>query len=105
GIAYYEVLAFRRTQARSRLVFSEEVLSRIASETSRQAASLDALEECMLRLNVAQKQMLRDRYSRGLPVAQIAEQCGKPVSTVTTKLFRIRQLLLDCIRSKLEGVR
>ncbi|MEQ8211309.1 MAG: sigma-70 family RNA polymerase sigma factor [Lacipirellulaceae bacterium] len=104
-IAYYEVLTERRKRGRDRHMFSEAVVSLLASEAEPKLAQLDerslALDECLGQLHPRQRQQLLERYSPGGSVKALAEATGTTQGAVATTLYRIRNLLSDCIKSKL----
>jgi RNA polymerase sigma-70 factor (ECF subfamily) len=105
-IAYFEVLNLMKQQRRFRLV-SEEALESLADEamalseetTSRQ----EALEECLSRLAVADRELLQERYYYQRPPKQIASMQSRSVDSVYRALSRIHNLLLHCVQRNLAG--
>ena len=61
------------------------------------------LEECMGRLPDTMRQLLEDRYHRGLTGVQIAASRGRTEEWVRVTLLRIRRQLRDCIDHKMTG--
>ena len=104
-VAHFEVLSYRRDRARDRHLFDESVLELLAPHAERAGAQagprMDALEQCLEKLEPRQRDLLTARYTREETVKGIAEQLHQSARTVATKLFRIRQILLDCIERKL----
>ena len=99
-VAHFEVLAHRKRQARDRLVFDEELMGLLADEYAQQSSSsgaLNALELCLQKLPVAQRELVESRYARGEAVADIAARDGKAANAVSALLYRIRSLLAECI--------
>ena len=98
-VAHFEVLAHRKRQARDRLVFDEELMGLLADEYAQQSSSgaLNALELCLQKLPVAQRELVESRYARGEAVADIAARDGKAANAVSALLYRIRGLLAECI--------
>ena len=104
-IAYLQVLAYRKSCARSRLVFNEQLVSELAEETVSHDADfdqrLDALGHCIDKLPGHRREILDRRYRHGDSVDQIAERLSKAPNVVAASLYRIRKILLDCIESRL----
>jgi RNA polymerase sigma-70 factor (ECF subfamily) len=104
-IAYFEVLAYRRTLARDRLLFDDELLGQLAQNASQVAGSPDrraaALDDCLNQLPAGSRDLLTARYAEQRSVQQLAKTHGRPAPTIATKLFRIRRKLLDCVARKL----
>ena len=67
AFAYQRVLAFRKTQRRSKLVFSDEIVQLISDTYVEGTAGADqrvgALQTCLDRLPPRQRQLIRDRYA------------------------------------------
>ena len=104
-VAYLEVRNFRRTAARDRLFFSNELLAYLAEdrmddlpETNRR---LDALRQCVAQLGQGQQTLLQQAYSSEHSIRQLAARLGQAVQTVYNRLFRIRRLLFDCVERRL----
>jgi RNA polymerase sigma-70 factor (ECF subfamily) len=104
-VAYLQVLAYRKRCARSRLVFDERVVSEVAQEFLRRdedhERQLEALNDCMDRLNAARRELLDRRYLHGESIEQIAARLRKTPNVVSASLYRIRKALLGCIESRL----
>ena len=98
-VAHFEVLAHRKRQSRDRLVFDEELMGLLADEYAQQSSSgaLNALELCLQKLPVGQRELVESRYARGEAVADIAARDGKAANAVSALLYRIRGLLAECI--------
>ena len=106
SIARYEVLNFRKRQARdSRLVFSEELEDIIAEEMPELANDLDdrqvALRGCLESLKSADRDLILNRYFEGTPLRDYADQIGRSVGGLKVTLHRLRNKLQGCIESKL----
>lgn len=98
-VAHFEVLAHRKRQSRDRLVFDDELMGLLADEYAQQSSSgaLNALELCLQKLPVGQRELVESRYARGEAVADIAARDGKAANAVSALLYRIRGLLAECI--------
>jgi RNA polymerase sigma-70 factor (ECF subfamily) len=110
-IAHYEVLAYRRgfARERERLIFDDEQLQLVAAAVEGEQTDLDAqlqvLRKCVGGLPEKQRDLIHHRYALGRPITQIAGRLGRPVGSVRQTLFRLRLLLLACIRKNLETER
>lgn len=104
-VAYFEVLADRRRRHRDRHLFDDDLLQLIAETADRNFAGsdqrLDALTSCLERLNAEQRQLLHMRYSVGGSVSAIAGAAQKTPSAISSLLYRIRTLLVDCVDQQL----
>lgn len=103
--AYYEVLNFRKEKARSKLVFSEDVIHLLASEHSEQEAYLgemkEALQICLQKVQPADRQLLQYRYAYPQSIADLASQTGKTAKSLYRRLDRLRDLLAKCVHERL----
>ncbi|MBI1369622.1 MAG: sigma-70 family RNA polymerase sigma factor [Planctomycetes bacterium] len=101
-IAYYEVLGFRRDRARNWSHFNERDLEQIAAAANDRAAHFEhrrrLLNQCIEKLTPDQRDLLLRRYTSGEPVHRLAEQMGRPVGSISQTLYRIRRLVIDCVR-------
>ena len=104
-VAYLEVRNFRRTAARDRLRFSDELLAYLAEDRMADLPAagprLVALRECVRKLGPPQRELLEHAYSSRGSIAQLAERLGQAAQTVYNRLFRIRRLLFDCVQRRL----
>lgn len=101
-VAYYEVLGYRRDRGREHARFDEASLERIADAAADRAGDLDRrrrlLRACMAKLTEEQRTLLLRRYQPGESVQHIADDLGRPVGSISQTLYRIRRLLVDCVR-------
>ena len=104
-IAYLQVLAYRKTCARSRLIFDEQLLSEMAEEVVRRdgddGCRLEALANCIEKLPGAHRELLDRRYRYNESVDQIAVRLRKMPNVVSVTLYRLRRALRACIESSL----
>jgi RNA polymerase sigma-70 factor (ECF subfamily) len=95
---------FRR-QGRERLVFSDTLMDQLAevlvqrqpSRTARQ----EALERCLEKLPEKSRHLLALRYEEDAPMERVAESIESSAGAVRVMLFRVRNLLSDCIDHEL----
>jgi len=106
AIARNQVRAARQRSHRDRLHFDEDIVDRIADKMSARAENLDdrqvALAECLQRLPEHQRQLMQRRYASGESLQDIATSQSRSANVVAVTLFRVRQLLADCIRGTLQ---
>jgi RNA polymerase sigma-70 factor (ECF subfamily) len=102
GVARYEVLAWLRDRGRDRLVLDEEVISKIAEETTAMEPLLErqreALELCMKKVPEEQRGLLMQAYQPESSIQTVAQRSGRTVPGFYQWLHRMRQKLLECIR-------
>ncbi len=107
-VAYFEILKFRTEAARCRLIFREDVLEALAETRHNQSpvleAQIQALEECLGKLSPDSAALLRRRYCDSKTVAALAAEEGKSAKTFYRRLDRLRDLIADCIQSRLVSV-
>jgi RNA polymerase sigma-70 factor, ECF subfamily len=101
GIAFIEVLRFRRKTATQRLWFSEELIETLAVEFVDDSELYEmratALQTCMEKLSERDRKIIEARYRGGASAQEVAEQLRRPVSTLYKMVARIRDRLYACI--------
>ena len=104
-LAKFKIIDYYRKRTRDRLVYSEKVLDQIADEIVQQqpgrSARLVALEHCVAKLPAKSRKMIELRYFEEIPVEAVAETMHSTGGSVRVMLFRIRELLANCIRAQL----
>ncbi len=107
-IARFEALKLRRKHARSPLILSEEVLDLIADEGLEEAPALErersALEVCLAKLPVPQRELLDASYRPGVKFHEVAAQTGKSAQALYKTIQRLRAALLSCIETQMKEV-
>ncbi len=108
SIARYEVLNFRKRQARdSRLVFSEELENIIADELPTHENDLSdrqtALRNCLEKLKPADRELIQHRYFQRTPLKEYSSEIGRSVGSLKVTLHRLRNRLANCIEQQLPG--
>jgi RNA polymerase sigma-70 factor (ECF subfamily) len=103
SVAFIEILRYRRKSAKDRLWFNEPLLELLAADfrehADLHATQLDALSQCIEKLNCEDRRLVEIRYREGGSVRGLADEYGKPLSTVYKMLLRIRQTLRRCVDS------
>jgi RNA polymerase sigma-70 factor (ECF subfamily) len=101
GIAFIEVLRFRRKTASQRLWFSEELIETLAVEFVDDCELYEmrtaALEKCLEKLAERDRKIIEARYRGGATAEQVAHEFRRPVSTLYKIVARIRDRLYSCI--------
>lgn len=107
-IARFQVMAWRKSQARSKLIFSDAVFEMIdqdpAEEAKAATSRIAALRQCVQRLKPADRSLLQQRYGDALSIAVIAGILDTTVAALTMKLSRLRRQLAACISQQLDVV-
>jgi RNA polymerase sigma-70 factor (ECF subfamily) len=105
GIAHIQVLRWRRTSARSRLVLSAELLEAVSDTTVSLSGELDHrrshIRACLERFGSSARRLFDLRYSESLRVSEIAARLKKTTRAVEMMLVRARQALRSCVDRKL----
>jgi RNA polymerase sigma-70 factor, ECF subfamily len=97
---------FRRQQKHNVLHFSEAFHDLLAADTVAESARLgdlqQLLDECLHKLPTADRDLFALSYASELKTASLAEQLGRPASTIYNTIRRIRRSLLDCVKRGLD---
>lgn len=100
-VARFEVLKYRRTIARDRHIFDEDLVNRLAEEAADESDSLEAerraLQSCLAKLPEQQQVLVKSAYEPGTKIKDLARQIGKSATALYKTLNRTRQQLLTCI--------
>lgn len=101
GIARYEVLRYRRDQARDRLLFDDDLLEKIGDRCCEVSCEMSSrqwgLQQCLKRLTSRASQALDLRYGENLCYQAIGHQMGMKSGAVRIMLHRTRETLRRCI--------
>jgi RNA polymerase sigma-70 factor (ECF subfamily) len=101
-IAHFQCMAYRQRRLRDKVVFSDEVVARLAVEAKELDASYHdrsaALGRCLDRINPRSREALRLRYTEGMAVNDMAKKMDRSSNAVSQLLFRARQWLIDCVK-------
>ena len=104
-LAKSKIIDFYRKQGRQRIVFSETLLDQTAARlVARQAAvhvGAAALEKCLDKLPPKSRRLLDLRYIEDASMEAIAQAIASTAGSVRVMLFRIRNLLADCVKAEL----
>ena len=103
-VAHYQILSYRKTQVRDRLVFTDEVMAMVDEQQDDSTAREGVFKQlrlCFQALSVDNQDFLKLRYEDGLSMEQIAMEVGKTAGAVRVKLHRLRRGLRDCVQNHL----
>ena len=100
-IAYWKVKNYRRSLARSKIMFSDQMLDQIADRVAVLEPELEArrtaLAYCLKRLDERDRAFLLARYEPGGDVPQAARAAGRSMQAAYKALQRLRRALRDCV--------
>ena len=104
-VAHYQILSYRKSLSRERLVFTDEVMASIDERENKSGMReevLSHLRYCLKAMSSDNQVFIKLRYEGGLSMEQIATEVGKKVVTVRVKLHRLRRSLRDCVQNRLQ---
>jgi RNA polymerase sigma-70 factor (ECF subfamily) len=103
-VARYTILSHYRDKKRDRLIFDEDVMEAMATETERAASAYEdrkeALANCMKKVSDKQLRLLNCHYTMNQSLREIAASDGRSLSAVKMNLMRLRQSLRTCINQQ-----
>jgi len=101
-VAHYEIFKFRDRQKRGEQLLGDELIELIAAQTVAMSAQLEdqdlALRDCLKKLRMADRKLIKSRYYRGTSANTLAVSLGRSVESVCNSLRRIRTDLLHCVQ-------
>ena len=105
AIAKFQTLAGLKRRKRLRFVFDESLAALLADDAAREDPVLEArrlaLATCLQKLPARQRDLLVRRYEPNAVVGEMAAALGLSLKTLSDRLRRMRQNLLDCINRTL----
>lgn len=107
-VAAYEAKNFQRSLGRSRVLFDDELVEVLTRERIADLKNydvrLDALEECVKKLDESSRGLVDAIYTRGEEVKELARKEGRAPQTFYNRLNMIRKILTECMHRKLAPV-
>tara|TARA_R110002096_G_scaffold74283_2_gene176099 strand:- start:161 stop:694 length:534 start_codon:yes stop_codon:yes gene_type:complete len=106
-IARFEVLKFRRTMARDRHVFYDDLIELIADASLEREAQVsnehyvECLQACLDTLPEQSRELIRAAYEGDKSIKEVAADVGKSATALYKALDRIRKQLQGCIEGRL----
>ncbi len=105
GVASLEVLKRRQAFARSRIVFSDELVGQLAATAGDGADHEDFrrvhLASCIRKLPEKERTVVGMRFEMDLSLGEIASRIGKSVGAVEMMMVRIRRWLRACVEKSM----
>ena len=99
-IAHYKVLNYFKSK-KSLKLFDDELLEHISNCYQRKIGEvedrLEALEQCLSKLNKEDRKLLDHYYEQGIKVTQLTEVMGSSVHALYRAMSRIHDSLFCCI--------
>lgn len=110
GIAHFLVLNYLKEKRRSHVVFSDELITRLAETrcTEEDANLVDPvnLAGCIEALSEPDRKLIELCYTATDSIKAAASALGRPAASVYVSLVRVRRLLMECLqRTNAEEVR
>lgn len=103
-IGRYEVLRYKRSKARDRHFFGDELLELLSEEIVESNEKFEnerkALQVCLKKLDEKQKKITLSAYSGQANIKQVAELYGRTATAMYKALKRIRNNLMSCIKKE-----
>lgn len=104
-VAFYEARNFQRLTGRSRLEFDDDLMQTLAAERAQQVRQwsprMEALESCVEKLDPASRDLVESIYTKGMEVAELAQQLSRAPQTLYNKLNFIRRALAECVQRQM----
>jgi RNA polymerase sigma-70 factor, ECF subfamily len=104
-IARFEVMKWRRSLARDRLVFSEHTLELLAADelenVDKRERERSALAGCMQKLSEAERTLVMAVHTPGASVRRIAEETSQSARRLYRRVSGLRLALLSCVKRQL----
>jgi len=105
GVARNVARMHLRRRVRDRHVFDDDLVNRLAEMAARQepqhVTEREALENCLQKLPLSQKELVLSAYTKGTRIDELAKRRGQTPMALYKLLHRIRQALLECVERTL----
>jgi RNA polymerase sigma-70 factor, ECF subfamily len=105
GIARYKALAWMRDKGRDRLVLDSDVVEAIAEASLAAEPQLqqqrEALESCLKKVSSTDRALIARAYEPHVRIHDVAATSGRSVGGFYQWLYRVRQMLLECVKREL----
>ena len=107
SVAYREILAARRSEARAHRHFDEVCAQEILAAYQRRAEKVDttthreALRRCMGSMGGDLRKVMHCRYALSMSSREIAGKFARTAQAVDALIYRGKKLLSDCVRVRL----
>jgi RNA polymerase sigma-70 factor (ECF subfamily) len=103
-IARYEILKYRQTKARDRMILNQSIVEKIVDEGlddfNIREKYLSTLDQCLGKLSKANSNLLLLAYDRTQSIKMIANSLRKTPDALYQKLRRLRFKLTECMSAE-----
>jgi RNA polymerase sigma-70 factor (ECF subfamily) len=104
-IAHYKVLEYRRRQYNKKVQFNNELFDTIlggsVAVSERFDERMEALKECMAKLDEKSFKLVLLRHQKGHTIKSIAESLSLSIHSAYKQVYRVHDVLLRCVRRTL----
>ena len=101
-IAHFQYMAYRQKRLRDRVLFSDDLLSALATEAKeideRHEQRAIALQRCLELMPPRSREAIRLRYADELNVGEMAHKLHRNANAIYQILFRARRWLIECVQ-------
>jgi RNA polymerase sigma-70 factor (ECF subfamily) len=101
-IAHFQFMAYRQKLLRDKVLFSDDLLSLLASEAKEIDESHEqraaALQKCLELMPARSREAIRLRYADEMNVGQMADRLHRSANAIYQILYRARQWLIECVQ-------
>ena len=101
-ISRFEVLRFRRSKARDRLVLSDEVVLLLATDAEQRLEQSEAerlaLTDCLEKMPDPDRRLLLSVHTAGDSISQIASESNQKRRRLYSRVNMLRSRIADCVR-------
>ena len=109
-IVRFESLKARRTFARDRHQFGDDIFELLAADEGcpnedQLLREREALTGCLSKLSGTQRELVLTPYRGHGAVKDLAENSGRPVNSLYKKIGRLREKLTQCVEGQLAGAK
>ena len=107
SVAYREILAARRSEARAHRHFDEACAQQILAAYERRSGTVDttvhreALRQCLSSLSGDSREIMHCRYALSMSSRDIAGKFSRSPQGVDALIYRVKKLLSDCVRVRI----
>ncbi len=105
GIAKFQIMSYRKKQARKPYQFSDETFEALADmkiDSKLTDRRLTVLQDCLKKLSQRDYQVMKMLYEKKVSTQHIAEAINRSIHTVYKMVPKIHGLLHDCIRNNMK---
>lgn len=106
--AYFEVLNYRKEYARSRMIYSEDVIELLSDSyeqiSDELVARRQAFRSCLSKVHAEDRVLLDRRYGDCFTVKALALETGRTAKSIYRRLDRIRDAIAACVDREIASI-